>query len=168
MIRFFRFGAAFIVILILTAGGERRAAAQVAPASAGPVNPAVIEDLVAAYRILAQEGILDALGHVSIRHPGNPDRYLMSRSLAPILVTADDIIEYDLNSNPIDPKGRTSVLERFIHGEVYKSRPDVKAVVHSHSPTVVPFSVDFRCRCGPCFTSRHSCGWEYPFGTIVR
>lgn len=142
MIRFLRFGVAFIVILILTTGGERRfAVAQVAPASGGPVNPALIEDLVAAYRILAQEGILDALGHVSIRHPGNPDRYLMSRSRAPILVRADDIMEYDLDSNPVDPKGRRSVLERFIHGEVYKARPDVKAVIHSHSPTVVPFGV---------------------------
>lgn len=99
------------------------------------------EDLVAANRILAREGIVDAYGHVSVRHPSNPNRYLMSRSLAPILVTADDIMEYDLDSNPVDPEGRRSVLERFIHGEIYKARPDVKAVIHSHSPTVVPFSV---------------------------
>ncbi len=65
----------------------------------------------------------------------------MSRSLAPILVTADDLMEYDLDSHPVDPQGRTSVLERFIHGEIYKVRSDVKAVIHSHSPTVVPFSV---------------------------
>jgi HCOMODA/2-hydroxy-3-carboxy-muconic semialdehyde decarboxylase len=87
------------------------------------------------------EGVLDAYGHVSVRHPKDPNRYLMSRSLAPILVTADDILEYDLDSTPVDPKGRTSVLERFIHGEIYKARPDVKAVIHSHSPTVIPFSV---------------------------
>jgi len=121
--------------------GQRSAAAQTAPTSGGPVDPATIEDLVAANRILAQEGILDAYGHVSIRHPSNPGRYLLSRSLAPILVTTQDILEYDLDSNPVDPKGRTSVLERFIHGEIYKARPDVKAVIHSHSPTVVPFSV---------------------------
>jgi ribulose-5-phosphate 4-epimerase/fuculose-1-phosphate aldolase len=121
--------------------GQRSAAAQTAPPSGGPVDPATIEDLVAANRILAQEGILDAYGHVSIRHPSNPGRYLLSRSLAPILVTAQDILEYDLDSNPVDPNGRTSVLERFIHGEIYKARPDVKAVIHSHSPTVVPFSV---------------------------
>jgi ribulose-5-phosphate 4-epimerase/fuculose-1-phosphate aldolase len=121
--------------------GQRSAAAQTAPPSGGPVDPATIEDLVAANRILAQEGILDAYGHVSIRHPSNPGRYLLSRSLAPILVTAQDILEYDLDSNPVAPKGRTSVLERFIHGEIYKARPDVKAVIHSHSPTVVPFSV---------------------------
>ena len=115
--------------------------AQTPPASAGAVDPRLVEDLVAANRVLAQEGILDAYGHVSVRHPTNPNRYLLSRSLAPILVTASDIIEYDLDSNPIDAEGRQSVLERFIHGEIYKARPDVKAVIHSHSPTVVPFSV---------------------------
>jgi HCOMODA/2-hydroxy-3-carboxy-muconic semialdehyde decarboxylase len=120
---------------------ERPAAAQTAPISGGPVDAAALEDLVAANRILAQEGVLDAYGHVSIRHPGNPNRYVMSRSLAPILVTAGDVMEYDLDSTPIDPRGRTSVLERFIHGEVYRARGDVNAVIHSHSPTVVPFSV---------------------------
>ena len=111
------------------------------PTSGGPVDAALIEDLVTANRVLAQEGVLDAYGHVSVRHPDNPNRYLMSRSLAPILVTADDLMEYDLDSNPVDSKGRRSVLERFIHGEIYKARPDVSAVIHSHSPTVVPFSV---------------------------
>src|SRR3974377_1855448 len=76
---------------------------QTAPASGGPVSVAVIEDLVAANRILVNEGVLDAYGHVSIRHPGNPSRYLLSRSLAPILVTADDIVEYDLHRAPLDP-----------------------------------------------------------------
>jgi ribulose-5-phosphate 4-epimerase/fuculose-1-phosphate aldolase len=85
--------------------------------------------------------VLDAYGHVSIRHPSNPGRYLLSRSLAPILVTADDIIEYDLDSVPVDAKGRTSVLERFIHGEIYKARTDVAAVIHSHSPAVIPLSI---------------------------
>ena len=109
--------------------------------TSGPVDPALIEDLVAANRILAEEGVLDAYGHVSIRHPSDPNRYLMSRSLAPILVTASDIMEYDLDSNPIDPQGRRSVIERFIHGEIYKLRPDVKAVIHSHSPAVIPFGI---------------------------
>jgi ribulose-5-phosphate 4-epimerase/fuculose-1-phosphate aldolase len=111
------------------------------PASGGPVSAAVIEDLVAANRILANEGVLDAYGHVSIRHPSHPSRYLLSRSRAPILVTAEDIVEYDLDSVPIDARGRAGVLERFIHGEVYKVRPDVGAVIHSHSPAVIPFSV---------------------------
>lgn len=131
-----------LVACVCAAGSQLYpATAQTPPTSGGPVDPALVEDLIAANRILAEEGILDAYGHVSIRHPSDPNRYVMSRSLAPILVTADDMMEYDLDSHPVDPKGRTSVLERFIHGEIYKVRPDVKAVIHSHSPTVVPFSV---------------------------
>src|SRR5258708_40062190 len=106
--------------------------------SGGPVDPALIEDLVAANRILAEEGVLDAYGHVSIRHPSEPNHYLMSRSRAPILVTASDVMEYDLDSNPIDPQDRRSGIERFIHGEIYKLRPDVNAAIHSHSPAVIP------------------------------
>jgi HCOMODA/2-hydroxy-3-carboxy-muconic semialdehyde decarboxylase len=117
------------------------AIAQSPPASGGPVEPGVIEDLVAANHILADQGVLDGLGHVSIRHPNNPDRFLMSRSLAPALTTADDIVEYDLDCQPINDRGRASFLERFIHCEVYKARPDVKSVVHSHSPGVIPFGV---------------------------
>ncbi len=142
MIRFARCIAFSIIALLFAAGIVQRAAtAQTPPTSAGPVDPALIEDLVAANRILVAEGVLDAYGHVSIRHPSNPNRYLLSRSLAPILVTADDIIEYDLDSVPVDAKGRTSVLERFIHGEIYKARPDVRAVIHSHSPAVIPFGI---------------------------
>jgi ribulose-5-phosphate 4-epimerase/fuculose-1-phosphate aldolase len=99
------------------------------------------EDLVAAYRILAEFGVIDAYGHVSVRSESDPNRYFLSRSLAPELVTEDDLMEYDLDSNPIDEQGRESVRERFIHGEAYKARPEVMAVVHNHSPTVVPFSV---------------------------
>ena len=100
-----------------------------------------VEDLVAAYRILAEHGVIDAYGHVSVRSASDPKRYLLSRSIAPELVTHDDILEYDLESNPINPRGRESVRERFIHGEIYKARPEVNAVVHNHSPSVVPFSV---------------------------
>ena len=100
-----------------------------------------LDDLVAAYRILAEYGVIDAYGHVSLRSPTNPKRYYLARSLAPERVQAEDIIEYDLDSVPLDAKGRESVTERFIHGEIYKSRPDVLAVVHNHSPSVVPFSV---------------------------
>ena len=109
--------------------------------SAGPVDPTVIEDLVAASRILAQHGVLDAWGHVSLRHPANPERYLMSSARAPALVEAADIMEFDLNSDPVDQQGRRMFLERYIHGEAFRARPDVNAVVHSHSPTVIPFSV---------------------------
>jgi len=100
-----------------------------------------IEDLVAAYRILAEFGIIDAYGHVSVRSENAPNRFLLARSLAPELVREGDILEYDLDSNPLDAQGRESVRERFIHGEAYKARPEVLAVVHNHSPTVVPFSV---------------------------
>ncbi len=113
--------------------------AQAAPASAGPADPKLIEDLVAANLILVDQGVLDGYGHVSVRHDKDPTRYLMSRSLAPELVTASDILEYDLDSNAVDPRGRSLFIERNIHGEIYKARPDVKAVVHNHSPSVIPF-----------------------------
>lgn len=100
-----------------------------------------LQDLVAAYRILAAQGVIDAYGHVSLRSPRNPQRYYLARALAPELVTAGDLIEYDLDSRPIDEGGRESVRERFIHGEIFKTRPEVMAVVHNHSPSVVPFSV---------------------------
>ncbi len=99
------------------------------------------EDLVAAYRILAEYGVIDAYGHVSLRSPSNPKRYYLARSLAPERVQVEDMIEYDLDSNPLDARGRESVTERFIHGEIFKARPEVMAVVHNHSPSVVPFSV---------------------------
>lgn len=101
-----------------------------------------ISDLVAANRILANEGVLDGFGHVSFRHPGTSGTYFMSRSLAPALVTAADIIEHDFGNNAVLEKDRGQNLyyERWIYGEVYKARSDVNAVVHSHSPTVVPFA----------------------------
>lgn len=101
----------------------------------------LIEDLAAAYRILAEHGVIDAYGHVSARSDRDPKRYLLARSLAPELVTEEDIMEYDLDSNPLEARGRDSVYERFIHGEIYKARPEIMAVVHNHSPSVVPFSV---------------------------
>src|SRR3954453_23497051 len=101
----------------------------------------LMDDLVAAYRILAEHGVIDAYGHVSMRSPDNPQRYFIARSLAPEIVQAEDIMEYDLDSKPLDEHGRESVRERFIHGEIYKARPEVTAVVHNHSPSVIPFSV---------------------------
>ena len=128
-----------ILAVLAVACASQSASAQ--PASGGPVDPAVVENLVAASRILADQGVVDAFGHVSIRHPANPNRYLMSRAIAPALVTPDDIMEFDLDSNPVDQRGRGMFIERFIHGEIYKARPDVNAVVHSHSPGVIPFGV---------------------------
>lgn len=101
----------------------------------------LLADLVAANRILAQQGILDGYGHVSVRHGGAPHRYLLSRSLVPALVTAADIQQYDLDSKALDPAARPSFIERFIHGEIYRARPDVHAVVHSHAPSLIPFGV---------------------------
>jgi HCOMODA/2-hydroxy-3-carboxy-muconic semialdehyde decarboxylase len=105
------------------------------------VSKEVLADLAAAARILAAQGVVDGFGHVSLRHPSDPKRYLMARSIAPALVTPDDMIQYDLDSNPLDAGDRKSFLERFIHGEIYKARPDVMSVVHSHSPSVVPFGL---------------------------
>ncbi len=100
-----------------------------------------LQDLVAAYRILAEHGVIDAYGHVSLRSPENPERYFLARAIAPERVTRPDLIEYDLDSRPLDEGGRESVRERFIHGEIYRARPEVRCVVHNHSPSVVPFSV---------------------------
>src|SRR6476646_7605877 len=111
------------------------------PKSGGPVADSLLRDLAAASRILVSQGVVDGFGHVSMRHPSAPDRYLMSRSIAPALVTPADIIEYTLDSNPCNANGRSSFLERFIHGEIYKARPDVMSVVHSHSPSVIPFGL---------------------------
>jgi HCOMODA/2-hydroxy-3-carboxy-muconic semialdehyde decarboxylase len=119
----------------------RRTASGQTPSSAGPPDQALLENLVAANRILAQQGILDGFGHVSVRHNRNPNRYLLSRSRAPELITAADIIEFDLDSNAVDAKGRGLYTERFIHGEIYRARPDVNAVVHNHSPALIPFGV---------------------------
>jgi len=101
----------------------------------------LIEDLVCAYRILAEHGVIDGYGHVSVRSDRDPGRYLLARSLAPELVTEADIMEYDLDSTPVDQRGRDMYRERFIHGEIYKARPGVIAVVHNHSPSVIPFGV---------------------------
>jgi len=105
------------------------------------VSPALLEEIVIGSRILAEFGVVDAFGHVSARDPSNPSHFLMSRSLAPAMVTADDIMEFDLDGNAIDARGRPVFLERFIHAEIYKARPDVISVVHTHSPGVIPFSV---------------------------
>jgi HCOMODA/2-hydroxy-3-carboxy-muconic semialdehyde decarboxylase len=101
----------------------------------------LIEELAIANRILFREGVLDAFGHVSARHDRRPDRFLLARNMAPGLVTEEDILEFDLTGNAIDAKGRAVYLERFIHGEIYRARPDVMAVVHSHSPAVIPFGL---------------------------
>jgi ribulose-5-phosphate 4-epimerase/fuculose-1-phosphate aldolase len=110
------------------------------PTTLSDADPTLVEELVAANRILFNQGVVDGYGHVSLRHDKRPDRYILSRSRSPGLVTAEDLIEYDLDSNPVsDP--RPGYLERFIHGEIFRLRPDVMAVIHSHSPSVIPFGL---------------------------
>jgi ribulose-5-phosphate 4-epimerase/fuculose-1-phosphate aldolase len=105
------------------------------------VASAALEELVTANRILAREGVVDSFGHVSIRHPAIPDRYVMSCARAPECIEVEDLMEFTLDGTPIDAGNRKSYSERFIHGGVYEARPDVHAVVHHHSPSVIPFSV---------------------------
>jgi HCOMODA/2-hydroxy-3-carboxy-muconic semialdehyde decarboxylase len=105
------------------------------------VERATLEDLAAASRILVDQGVFDAAGHVSMRHPNDPARFLMSRSLAPEMVTADDIMQFDLDCNAIDAQGRRGFIERYLHGEIYRARPDVMAAAHSHSPSVIAFGL---------------------------
>ena len=100
-----------------------------------------IDDLVVANRILADQGVLDGYGHVSVRDPEHPDRFLLSRSLAPEMVAAADVLEHDLDGNVVARTDVTPFLERFIHAAIYRARPDVNAVVHCHSPSLIPFGV---------------------------
>jgi len=106
-----------------------------------PEDKKTIEDLVAANRILYAHSVLDGYGHVSARHDTIPDRFWLSQSMAPGLVTPGDILEFDLSGEAVDGQGRPTYSERFIHSEIYRRRPDVKAIVHSHSPAVIPFGV---------------------------
>lgn len=108
---------------------------------APPVDPALLDDLVAANRILARHGVVDAFGHVSLRHPEAPDRFLLSRNMAPGLVTRADLVEFDLDGTPVDAGGRRVYLERFLHGEIFRRRPDVQAIVHSHAADLLPFGL---------------------------
>jgi len=98
-------------------------------------------ELAVANRILGHEGVIDAFGHVSIRHPGNAGRYFLSRSRAPALVEPDDILEFTLDSEPVQPPTAQLYAERVIHGEIYKARPDVLAVCHHHSAAIMPFCI---------------------------
>jgi len=100
-----------------------------------------LKQLVAANRILAKEQVVDAFGHISLRHPEHPHHYILSRSRAPELVELDDLMEFELDGEPIDKQGRTPYGERFIHGAVMEARPEINAVVHNHAYDVLPFGV---------------------------
>jgi len=129
------------VVTCSALGAAPPAAGGHAPALGGPATSLLIEDLVTANRILADQSVLDALGHVSARNDADAGRYLLAQSRAAELVDRDDVMEYDLDSNPITGAGRPMYLERFIHGEIYRARPDVKAIVHTHAPSLIPFGV---------------------------
>jgi ribulose-5-phosphate 4-epimerase/fuculose-1-phosphate aldolase len=135
-------GAALATIMCSAAGGLAQAPAPL-PAEAFPPDTEEqrIADLVTANHILADQGVLDSYGHVTVRSLKHPGHFLMSRNRAPGLVSPDDIMLFDQNSLPVDQKGRQIYNERFIHGEIFRARPDVMAVVHSHAPDVLPFSV---------------------------
>jgi len=101
----------------------------------------LVDDLVMANHILVNEGVLDGFGHISVRHDQYPDRFLIARSMAPGLVAAQDLVVCDLDGQVHDEEGRNTYVERFIHSEIYRARPDVMSVIHSHSPAVIPFGV---------------------------
>ena len=105
-----------------------------------PADPALVESLAVANRILYDQGVVDGFGHVSVRHDRSPAHFLLARNMAPALVTPADILTFDLDGQALDAGDRRVYLERFIHAEIYRARTDVVAVVHSHSPSVIPFA----------------------------
>jgi ribulose-5-phosphate 4-epimerase/fuculose-1-phosphate aldolase len=131
---------------------------------ASEVVTSTIRELVDANHILFDQGVVDGFGHVSVRHPERRDHFLLARSMAPALVTEKDVLEFDLDGNPVVPGSPPAYLERFIHGEIYRKRGDVMSVVHSHSPSVVPFSVVTGTRLRPVC---HMCGFLSEKGTPI-
>lgn len=139
--------AAAIFALAMSASDSSQAqpaSSRAAAAAAPTVDPhaAAIADVVSANHILAEQGVVDGYGHVSIRDPADPTKFLMSKSTAPELVTAGDVLVHDLDGNAANvPAGAKLYSERFIHAEIYRARPDVMAIVHCHSPSLIPFGV---------------------------
>lgn len=127
----------------------------------------VTRNLVLANRILAAEGVVDAFGHISVRHPDRPERYLLSCSRSPELVKAVDIMEFDLESTPVEQRGRAIYIERFIHGAVYQARPDVISVIHNHSYEIIPFGVT-KAPLRPIFHSAGRLGANVPVWDIRK
>jgi ribulose-5-phosphate 4-epimerase/fuculose-1-phosphate aldolase len=127
----------------------------------------IFRDLVIANRILAREEVVDAYGHVSIRHPDNPNHFLIARSLAPDLVTADDIVELGLDGQPVRNEKRSLYLERFIHAAIFQARPEVMAVVHAHAEDTLPFCIADATRLRPVIHSGSFIGSEVPVWDIA-
>jgi HCOMODA/2-hydroxy-3-carboxy-muconic semialdehyde decarboxylase len=136
--------ATYIIALLLVPGllfqSQAQTSAKPAPAQQG-LDPAQVADLVLADRVLANEGLLDGYGHVSVRSSRNPNHFLLARSVPAGSVTAADILEYDLDANPVEKDAPAGFIERYIHSEIYRAHPEVMAVVHTHAPDVIPFTV---------------------------
>src|SRR5579862_6850831 len=124
-------------------------------------------DLVIANRILAREDVVDAYGHVSMRHPQDPGRYLLSWSRSPELVEEDDIIEFTLDGKPVKEDGRPPYLERFIHGAIYEARPEVQAVIHSHAEDTLPYGIT-KTKLVPVIHSGSIIGTDVPVWDIAQ
>ena len=127
----------------------------------------IFRDLVIANRILAKEDVVDAYGHVSVRHPDNPHHFLIARSVAPDLVGADDIVELDLSGQPVRDEQRTLYLERFIHAAIFEARPDIMAVVHAHAEDTLPFGIADSTKLRPVIHSGSFIGSEVPVWDIA-
>jgi ribulose-5-phosphate 4-epimerase/fuculose-1-phosphate aldolase len=127
----------------------------------------LIQDLVIANRILAREEVVDAYGHVSVRHPDDPKRFLIARSLAPDLVGPEDIVELDLDGQPLKDDGPALYLERFIHAAIFQARPDVMAVVHAHAEDILPFSIASATKLRPVIHAGSFIGTEVPVWDIA-
>ncbi len=133
--------ALFLMLTIAPGWAQAPATATGGRAAAPLATRDIVKELVLADHILSNEGVLDAYGHVSVRDDVNPQHFLMSRSLPPSDVTTADILEYDLDGKPVQPNAPASFQERFIHSEIYRSRPDVKAIIHCHTGDLIPFGV---------------------------
>lgn len=129
-------------------------------------DPALISDLVVANHILFDQGVVDAFGHISVRHDKRPDRFFLARNMAPGQVTAADLLEFTLDGEPVNLNGRRAYLERFIHGELLRSRPDVKSVVHSHSPSILPLAISKKTRLRAVFHMAGFIGQQTPLFEI--
>jgi len=127
----------------------------------------LVNDLVIANRILAHQEVVDAYGHVSVRHPENPRHFFLARSLAPELVSPNDIIEFTLDSTPVREDTRALYLERFIHGAILEARPDVMSVVHAHAEDILPFGVVNDTRLRPVIHSGSFLGAHVPIWDIA-
>ena len=127
----------------------------------------LIQDLVIANRILAKEEVVDAYGHVSVRHPDDPKRFLIARSLAPDLVGPEDVVELDLDGQPLRDDDRALYLERFIHAAIFQARPDVMAVVHAHAEDILPFSIASATKLRPVIHAGSFIGTEVPVWDIA-